>query len=53
MMTAIRPVPLIAVGSPEISFRPEISSNIRLCRKPIFIREVERTIVELLNGQDP
>jgi CheY-like chemotaxis protein len=53
VMTAIRPVPLIAVGSQEISFRQEISSNIRLCRKPIFLREVERAIVQLRNGQDP
>jgi CheY-like chemotaxis protein len=45
VMGGIRAIPIIVIASPEVLITKAISSNVRICRKPIVTREVERLVM--------
>jgi hypothetical protein len=45
VMCGIRAIPIIVIASPEVLITKAMSSNVRICRKPIVTREVERLVM--------
>jgi hypothetical protein len=51
IMVSIRAMPTLIIASPEVPITAGLPSNVRVCRKPIVIREVERLVVSIIEGQ--
>ncbi|RWX81552.1 hypothetical protein EPK99_04520 [Neorhizobium lilium] len=48
----IRAIPIVVIASPEVLNAEAIPSNVRICRKPIVIREVERLVTGIINEKE-